>query len=42
MLSNYGQDVIDLLMSMKTSHKWTDFELDILIKEYRAKVKELQ
>lgn len=39
MLKKYGDAHVDLLESMKTSYKWTDFELEILIKEYRDKVK---
>lgn len=40
MLRKYGEDHINLLMSMKTPHKWTDSELEVLIKEYRAKIKQ--
>lgn len=41
MTRKYGEDTVDLLLSMKTSYRWTDGELDILTKEYRQKVKEL-
>ena len=41
MQRRFGDDTIDLLLSKKVSHKWTDFELDILIKEYKEKIKAL-
>lgn len=40
MLKKYGEDTVDLLESMKIPYKWTDGELELLIKEYKAKVKE--
>ena len=40
MLNKYGEDTVDLLESMKVPYKWTDGELELLIKEYKAKVKE--
>lgn len=40
MLKKYGEDTVDLLESMKVPYKWTDGELELLIKEYKAKVKE--
>ena len=42
MLEKYGQDTIDLLESLKTPYKWTDGEVDLLIKEYRRKVKDVR
>lgn len=39
MQKKYGDDTIDLLVSMKTPYKWTDGELELLIKEYKEKVK---
>ncbi len=39
MQKKYGDDTIDLLMSMKTPYKWTDGELELLIKDYKEKVK---
>nr|DAT46555.1 MAG TPA: NinG recombination protein [Caudoviricetes sp.] len=42
MLKKYGEDTVDLLESMKIPYKWTDGELELLIKEYKAKVKELK
>jgi hypothetical protein len=41
MLRTYGEDVVDLLESMKTPYKWTDGELEILIKDIKNKTKEL-
>ena len=41
MLSKYGQDIIDMLESLKTPYKWSDGELDILIKDYKRRLKEL-
>lgn len=41
MLRTYGEDTVDLLESMKTPYRWTDGELDILIKDYKQRVKEL-
>lgn len=41
MIRKYSEDTVDLLESMKTPYKWSDGELDILIKEYKKKVKEL-
>lgn len=37
MIRKYGDETVDLLLSMKVSYKWTDFELDILIKEWKDK-----
>lgn len=42
MLEKYGQQTIDILESMKIPYKWTDGELDILIKDYKNKVKEMK
>ena len=42
MLKKYGEDTVDLLESMKIPYKWTDGELELLIKEYKYKVKELK
>lgn len=42
MFKKYGEDVINILLAMKTSYRWTDGELDILIKDYKQKVKELE
>lgn len=42
MQRTYGDQMIDILMSKKKSHRWTDFELDILIAEYKDKIKSLQ
>lgn len=39
MQKKYGDDTIDLLMSMKTPYKWTDGELELLINDYKEKVK---
>lgn len=42
MQKKYGDEVIDLLQALKNQpHKWTDFELEILIKEYQQKLKNL-
>lgn len=41
MESKYGNDTIDLLMSMKTSYQWPDSELDFLIKDYKKRIKEM-
>ena len=41
MIRKYGDDVVDILLSMKRSHSWTDFELDILIKDYKQKIQDL-
>lgn len=40
MLEKYGKGVVDMLQAQKIPYKWTDGELDILIKEYKRKVKE--
>lgn len=40
MIKTYGEDTVDLLERMKTSYKWSDGELDILIKDYKQKVKD--
>lgn len=38
----YGSEHVDMLMALKNQHqKWTDFELDLLIKDYRQKAKAL-
>lgn len=42
MLEKYGQQTIDILESVKTPYKWTDGELDMLIKNYKRKVKEIK
>jgi hypothetical protein len=42
MLEKYGQQTIDILESMKTPYKWTDGELEMLIKDYKGKVKEVK
>ena len=42
MIKKYGQEHVDMLLALKhQSQKWTDFELDLLIKEYKQKVKAL-
>lgn len=41
MQRKYGDATIDLLMSMKTNFKWSDGELELLIKDYKKKVKEM-
>lgn len=41
MLKKYGEDVVDLLESLKTPYKWTDGEVGILIKDYKQKIKEM-
>lgn len=42
MQRRYGDDTIDYLLSIKRqSMGFTDFDLDILLKDYRIKVKEL-
>lgn len=39
----YGAEHVDMLMAMKREpQKWTDFELDLLIKDYRQRVKDLK
>lgn len=40
MLDKYGKSVVDMIQAQKIPYKWTDGELDILIKEYKRKVKE--
>lgn len=42
MLKKYGEDTVDLLESMKVPCKWTDGELELLIKEYKTKVKDMK
>ena len=37
MLKTYGEDIVDLLESMKKPYKWTDRELEILIKDIKNK-----
>jgi hypothetical protein len=37
MLKTYGEDIVDLLESMKKPYKWTDGELEILIKDLKNK-----
>ncbi len=41
MMRTHGDSVIDILEASKVSHQWKDFELDILIKEYQQKYKDL-
>lgn len=42
MIEKYGKTHVELLMALKNQpQKWTDFDLDIMIKEYRAKTKAL-
>lgn len=42
MQRKYGDEVIDLLQAMKNqSQKWSDFELELLIKEYKQKLSDL-
>ena len=41
MLKTYGEDIVDLLESMKKPYKWTDGELEILIKDIKDKTEEL-
>lgn len=38
MLKTYGEDIVDLLESMKKPYKWTDGELEILIKDWKDKL----
>lgn len=40
MLKTYGEDVVDLLESMKKPYKWSDSELELLIKDLNLKMKE--
>ena len=42
MQRKYGDSAIDLLLMKKVSYSWTDFELDILMKEWKDKIKDLQ
>lgn len=42
MLKKYGQDTIDILASMKIPYKWTDDELNLLISDYKKRVKEMK
>lgn len=42
MLEKYGKEHVNMLLAMKTSYKWTDFELEVLAKEYKEKVKNLK
>lgn len=43
MLEKYGKAHIEYLRALsRESALWTDFELEILIKDYKAKVKELE
>ena len=43
MINKYGQKHVDYLLALKNqTAKWTDFELDILVKEYRVKYKALE
>ena len=37
MLKTYGEDIVDLLESMKKPYKLTDGELEILIKDWKGK-----
>lgn len=42
MIKKYGQAHVDNLLLMKNQgQRWTDWELDMLIKEYKEKVKNL-
>ena len=42
MIKKYGQAHVDKLLALKNQgQKWTDWELDVLIKEYKQKVKDL-
>jgi len=41
MVRKYGQDTVDILSSMKIPYKWADGELNLLISEYKKKVKEM-
>ena len=42
MIKKYGQPHVEMLMALKNGgQKWTDWELDVLIKEYKQKVKDL-
>lgn len=41
MLKTYGEDIVDLLESVKKPYKWTDGELEILIKDIKDKTEEL-
>ena len=43
MIKKYGQKHVDYLLALKNETvKWTDFELELLIKEYKEKVKLLE
>lgn len=40
MIKKYGDAHVDLLEALKhQGQKWTDFEIDILVKEYRKRIK---
>lgn len=42
MMKKYGQSTLAILLAMKRqTQKWTDFDIDILIKEYRQKIKDM-
>ena len=40
MTRKYGEDTVDLLQSLKVPYRWTDGVIDLLIKDYRKKIKE--
>jgi len=43
MIDKYGKKHVEYLLMLKNeTTKWTDFELDFLIKEYRIKYKKLE
>jgi hypothetical protein len=43
MLKKYGEKHIEYLNALKNEgYHWTDFELELLIKEYKLKIKKLQ
>lgn len=43
MIDKYGKDHVEYLLALKSwQMKYTDFELELLIKEYRKKLKELE
>ena len=43
MIKKYGQKHVDYLLALKNEPAlWSDFELELLIKEYKTKVKALE
>lgn len=37
----YGDDVVDLLISMKKNYSWSDFELRLMIEDWNKRIKEM-